>query len=311
MQEMTAEVVKGIIPDLFRLGVKEVHLTGGEPLLNPYIFEIIDILVLNNLEVRLQTNGVLIDPDIVANLKKRNLHSILISIDGLESSHNSFRSNKNSFLLANRAAELCVKHGLYTRINTVLHKNNVQDIEELLKLTVSIGVNQHSFFYLTPGGRGRNIKDFMLSLSEWNNAVSVIKNVAKQLNCSDKIKYQNLIVDLKCEINRCRIISRDNCLILSDGNVYPCVFLINSPYKLGNIYEQKLTDIWNNDDIWLQYQLPRSKQCKNENCEGGCKGLTYLLTGTMKVCDPRCRPKKDLVPGCIRRYSNLGNYIKD
>lgn len=305
MEDMTPKMLKKLIPDFHQLGITEVHLTGGEPLLNPWIAEIIEILSLNGLEVRLQTNGIKINESTIDSLMSKGLKSILISLDGLESNHNFLRNNENSYNAAIHAIKVCVKSGIYTRVNTVLHKKNINDIEGLLKVTKDLGVDQHSFFYLTPGGRGKNIKNLMLSLREWNDIEAKIKSIGKQMGCFDKIKFQNLIIDIKHEVNKCRISARDNCLILADGNVYPCVFFINSPYKLGNIREKSLYDIWNNEDVWNNYNLVRNKRCQNSNCEGGCKGLTYLITGSFQGCDPRCQYKEDLVPGCIRRYVNL------
>lgn len=301
MDDLSCAAVENIIPDLKKLGVKEVHLTGGEPLANPELFDIIKLLSEKNFVVRMQSNGMLITESNVKRLKKAGLKSILISIDGLEKNHNWLRDNPNSYKKSIEAIKICKNFELYCRANTVLHKKNLDDIFGILQVTMDLGVDQHSFFYLTPGGRGKNLKEYTLTLKEWNDAENAILRACDILNCKHKVKFQNLIVN-NDEINECRILDRDNCLLLSDGNVYPCVFFVNSPYSLGNIKKDSLLNIWNNDANWQKYRVISNKNCGSKKCDGGCKGLSFLINGNMTSCDPRCQHNVNLIPGCIRKY---------
>ena len=280
MPDMTLETVKKIIPALKKLGVEEVHITGGEPLVNKEFFEIARCLHENGFGTRVQTNGILITPDIAKRLKECGIEYVLISIDGLEKTHNSFRNNDKSFDYAIKAVKICLEAGLYTRVNTVINKSNVQDLPELIKYINNLKPDQHSFFYLTPVGRGKNIKNLMLQ--------NVIKNNEDDKKCRD-----------------------DNCLILANGDVYHCVFFIYSPYKLGNIYNEDLYEIWtkNIDKVLEETSNEKilSKQCnkQKQNCQCNCSGLAYNLTGSVKACDPRCNPEKNLIPSCIRTYIKM------
>jgi radical SAM protein with 4Fe4S-binding SPASM domain len=301
MDDMSCDTVKKIIPDLRKLGVDEVHLTGGEPLVNSELFNIIELLSKENFVVRMQSNGMLATEINVKKLKGVGLKSILISVDGLEENHNWLRNNPNSYKKAIEAIKNCKKVGLYCRANTVLHKKNLNDIFGTLKTTMDLSADQHSFFYLTPGGRGKDLKNHTLTLKEWQNAEKTIMVACDILNCKRKVKFQSLIVNSE-EINECRILDRDNCLLLSDGNVYPCVFFANSQYSLGNIKNDSLLNIWNSDDNWQKYRTSSNKSCSSSKCDGGCKGLSFLLNGSMSLCDPRCQHKINLIPGCIRKY---------
>lgn len=305
MPDISIHTVKEIIPSIIALGIDEVHLTGGEPLLHPHIFELIDIINDAGLAVRFQTNGYAVDEDIAKKLLNHNVKSVLVSIDGTEFIHNRFRGNPNSYRFAVNAIEIFIKLGIQVRVNSVLHKNNVSCIKPLLELSRSLNVEQHSFFYLSPGGRGGNIQNWILSLDEWNAAVKKIRETSKALEIENKVKYQHLIADLQSGYNECRLFERDNCLIMSNGDVYPCVFFVNSEFSLGNINNENLYEIWSNDEKWESYKTKRVKKCNNPKCKGGCIGLTYLLNGNISDCDPRCEVKKGLIPGCIRSYSKV------
>lgn len=307
MPDMTLETVKKIIPALKKLGVEEVHITGGEPLVNKEFFEIARCLHENGFGTRVQTNGILITPDIAKRLKECGIEYVLISIDGLEKTHNSFRNNDKSFNYAIKAVKICLEAGLYTRVNTVINKSNVQDLPELIKYINNLKPDQHSFFYLTPVGRGKNIKNLMLSLEEWKEVEKIVEKSGRENKCIEKIRLQNVIKNNEDD-KKCR---DDNCLILANGDVYHCVFFIYSPYKLGNIYNEDLYEIWtkNIDKVLEETSNEKilSKQCnkQKQNCQCNCSGLAYNLTGSVKACDPRCNPEKNLIPSCIRTYIKM------
>lgn len=307
MPDMTLETVKKIIPALKNLGVEEVHITGGEPLVNKEFFEIARCLHENGFGTRVQTNGILITPDIAKRLKECGIEYVLISIDGLEKTHNSFRNNDKSFDYAIKAVKICLEAGLYTRVNTVINKSNVQDLPELIKYINNLKPDQHSFFYLTPVGRGKNIKNLMLSLEEWKEVEKIVEKSGRENKCIEKIRLQNVIKNNEDD-KKCR---DDNCLILANGDVYHCVFFIYSPYKLGNIYNEDLYEIWtkNIDKVLEETSNEKilSKQCnkQKQNCQCNCSGLAYNLTGSVKACDPRCNPEKNLIPSCIRTYIKM------
>lgn len=79
-----------------------------------------------------------------------------------------------------------------------------------------------------------------------------------------------------------------NCLLLSDGNVYPCVVFVNSNYSLGNIKNESLCNIWSSEKNWNIYKFKSvNKDCGCTQCNGGCRGLSYLLNKDPNFCDPR------------------------
>lgn len=307
MPDMTLDTVKKLIPSFKKLGVKEVHITGGEPLVNKEFFDIAKCLHENGFGTRVQTNGILITPEIAKKLKESGIEYVLISIDGLEKTHNSFRNSDKSFDYAVNAVKICLEAGLYTRVNTVINRSNVQDLPELIKFINTLKPDQHSFFYLTPVGRGKNIKELMLSLEEWKDIEKIVERAGRENNCIEKIRLQNVIKNNEDD-KKCR---DDNCLILANGDVYHCVFFTYSPYKLGNIYNEDLYELWtkNINNILEETSNERisDKKCnkQEQNCKCNCSGLAYNLTGSVKACDPRCNPKENLIPSCIRTYIKM------
>ena len=303
MVDMSFETVKKLNIGFKNMGVKEVHITGGEPLLNKELFNMINYLHSEGYLVRLQSNGYLINKEVARKLKTNGVDHILISIDGLYETHNKFRGNSKSFTAACEAVKICIDEGIFTRVNTVVSKFNINRIKDLMKKMNELKVNQHSFFYLTPMGRGVNLKDSILSLSEWKTIQNEILSYGKELGCSSKIRIQDVFHEGDMVYEGLDICRKDNCLIMSNGNVYHCVFFVNSPYCLGNIYEDDILEIWNRlPDLLNSINLKRKKSCNMFKCGGGCPGMAFCFRGDVSQCDPRCEPENNLISSCIRRY---------
>lgn len=306
MTDMSLATVKTLVNGFKRMGVDEVHLTGGEPLLNKDFFNITSYLNAHNFKVRMQTNGFLIDESIAKKVKDSGIEYVLISVDGLKDFHNSFRNNKYSFDKAIEAIKFFKSVGVFTRVNTVVSKGNINNIEKIIEIINSLDINQHSFFYLTPNGRGRNLINDVLSLEEWRNVKDIIENTAKRINCMDKIRIQDVFREKNdCnsdeEWDTCR---NDNCLILANGNVYHCVLFANTEYFLGNIYKQDIFNIWNEyPNIISKIKTDNNSFCKRyfDNKSIGCLGLVNQLSNSKDICE-RCNINKNLVSNCIRRY---------
>lgn len=240
MPDMTLETVKRLVPSFKKMGVEEVHITGGEPLVNKDFFKIARYLKDEGFGTRVQTNGMLVTPEVAKKLKESGIEYVLISIDGLKKSHNSFRNNEKSFDYAINAVKICLEAGLYTRVNTVINRSNIDDLPDLIRYINTLNPSQHSFFYLTPIGRGKNIKNLVLTLKEWKEIEKIVKRAGIENKCIEKIRLQNVLQN-DDDNKKCR---DDNCLILANGDVFHCVFFIYSNYKLGNIFENDLYKIW-------------------------------------------------------------------
>lgn len=92
---MSLELIQNkILPQLLKNQVVKITLTGGEPLCNPQIKDIVQLLLDNHIGVSICTNATLIDTAWIAYLSKyENVH-FNVSLDGMRlESHGRFRGN--------------------------------------------------------------------------------------------------------------------------------------------------------------------------------------------------------------------------
>ncbi|NHB86157.1 radical SAM protein [Tessaracoccus sp. HDW20] len=80
-QEWDTKRFSRMISDLVSRGLTRVSITGGEPFLHKNIEALYDVLATHGIESKINTNGLLADPDLVARLVPRGLIEIDVSIN--------------------------------------------------------------------------------------------------------------------------------------------------------------------------------------------------------------------------------------
>jgi SynChlorMet cassette radical SAM/SPASM protein ScmF len=138
------------------LGLNNVKLTGGEPLLHPDFIRIVDLIRENKLGLTIETNGTLVTESIAHYLKEKStLGHISVSLDGATAdTHDPFRGVKGSFDKAVQGIRYLVEAGFYPQMIMSLHAGNVDEIEALVLLAESIGAGSIKFNLIQPSGRG-------------------------------------------------------------------------------------------------------------------------------------------------------------
>ena len=122
-----------IVSNLTKLGIEEVRLTGGEPTLRSELVEIAERL--SELPLRrlgITTNGLLLKR-ILPGLKKTRLTSINVSLDSLDKETFTSLARFDGLKQVTDAIDCAVEMGFKVKINTVLMKQNVGEIDQFLE----------------------------------------------------------------------------------------------------------------------------------------------------------------------------------
>ncbi len=132
-----------IIEKLSTLGIKVLRFTGGEPLLRKDIFEIADYLstIPNITYYTLVTNGSLLTDEVALKLKHSNtIKSVTISLDSLKPDLFSYIVGVDRLDDLISGVDTLIKHGIKTRINTVVSKDNFDELGEIINFCKQRGI---------------------------------------------------------------------------------------------------------------------------------------------------------------------------
>ncbi|QRG87216.1 radical SAM protein [Bulleidia sp. zg-1006] len=163
--DMTTEKIKALLISLKKeLGVNKVLLTGGEPLLNSDVVEIVQLLTDLKIKSDLVTNGKLLTEKMINNLSKAGLKRIRISIDGVGDEHNKYRIGSN----VEELWEKCKYIKNNTKINTVVHTvssmHNANKMFDIYKKILEVKADRWRIFDVGyEGAANQNIKELDVS----------------------------------------------------------------------------------------------------------------------------------------------------
>jgi MoaA/NifB/PqqE/SkfB family radical SAM enzyme len=125
---MSREQILVALAELVALGMRRISLDGGEPLTHPDADEIVDFLVRREVEVFMNTNGILV-PRRMRTVSR--LSKVKISLDGPALAHDAMRG-PGSFEKAVRGADAARAAGVAVELTCVLGAHNADFVDELL-----------------------------------------------------------------------------------------------------------------------------------------------------------------------------------
>jgi MoaA/NifB/PqqE/SkfB family radical SAM enzyme len=275
--ELSLDEWKRAVDEAAALGAKNFELFGGDALLRP------DVLVplVRYISTRpglcsdLVTNCNLMTEKTTHELVEAGLHDLWISIDGVGESHNKVRGRNKTFNKVEQTIEWVKKARGDSKLplvhaNTTISNLNYDGFERVMPYAEEMGmdfihleyagefwdelldestidgirpcpyfVRQDGKSILVSEEQARIIKDKIVRMKEDARKL----NISLQCENVDKLTIRQMVTG-DCDNRRCYI-TRTKITIDPRGNVVGCGFF--SDWILGNIRQQPLAEIWNND----------------------------------------------------------------
>jgi len=284
--ELTTTEGKKLIDQICQVSKPLLILSGGEPLLRPDIYELIQYGTSKGLKMGLGSNGSLIDDTVAAKLKAAGIATVSISLDShIPTQHDEFRGVSGSWEKAVNACKALRKNNVLVQVNTTLTQQNYDQIDDIMSLAEEIGVENFHLFFLVPTGRGAKLTD--ISPQKYEDMITnTFAKVAKhKLNVRPSCAPQFMRIakgmglDMRQWVRGC-MAGLYYCRIYPNGDVTPCPYL---PVKLGNVQEKAFKEIWFNSPIFKALRDPTALKGKCGKCEfgslcGGCRARAYGLS---------------------------------
>ncbi|KFZ26328.1 MAG: Antilisterial bacteriocin subtilosin biosynthesis protein AlbA [Candidatus Izimaplasma bacterium HR2] len=240
--EMTIEDWKKVVKEIQDMGVSDIGITGGEPLLKKGYIDLVKSIS-NKSRIILFTNGYYLTEEIAKQLKEAGLYAIGISLDShIESVHNERRKDNFAYQKAIEAIEYANKAGLYTMIQTVILKDelNEDNIFDFFRKCAELNVDEVKI--LEPIRSGR----YMVSdegKKIFYDKASRSKLIGYQHKANKSRKYPKITTFAYTESQEkygCGA-GNQHSYINAYGDLMPCDFV---PMKFGNVRENNVKKLW-------------------------------------------------------------------
>lgn len=246
--ELPTERILEIIDELAQIGVLEIAVGGGEPMVHPdweLIFKHITDLGMNLI---ITTNGLLLNDKNLKAIKEINPLEVRISFDGGRNLHNSIRG-RDTYDKALKGLQNLIKMGVNTTARFTYCNGANDELESLFADIASNSCNNIKIAMLKKAGRAIHEPDLMpdmpdVETANWMRSLGEKNGVLVQLSSDDfPIEY------LETHDPKLREATRKNCgagfetcYISPFGQVYSCVTI--PTIEFGKLHHQSFISAW-------------------------------------------------------------------
>jgi SynChlorMet cassette radical SAM/SPASM protein ScmF len=280
------DIFLSILEQARPLGLNAVKLTGGEPFLHPQIRDILEIIRDARLRLVVETNGVLVTPELAALMAECHQPFVSVSLDGADrATHEWVRQVPGSFQAALRGLGYLVQAGLKPQIIfTIMQKNRAQ-VGAVAWMAQDLGAKSVKFNIIQPSPRGDHMREAgealplpeVLELAHW-----VEKNLAPTLDIPVFFSQPPAFNPLKRVFGpnptrfRCGILGILG--VLANGSYALCGIGSHIPELVfGHASRDRLADVWQDSPVLREIRegLPERLGGICHDCllKGICMGL--------------------------------------
>jgi radical SAM protein with 4Fe4S-binding SPASM domain len=293
-------------------GIGLLIIDGGEPLCRDDLLDVVKYATSKGIRTTIGSNGILIDQGMAKNMVDAGVMAVAISVDGADSqTHDSFRGVPGAFEQTMKGLEACRNAGLPFQFNTVIRKDTMSQLEDILRLAIDCGADAAEFFDLIAAGRAKEQcqeevlnNDERKTVMEWlADAQEDCPVVIRVPGCpmyplllqQKKVKPRHFPVEMLRRVpyyeRGCAAgMPMGYVMIQCNGQVNPCMLLQTD---LGNIRDNSIISIWENSPVLAELRnrellKGECSKCSYKMTCSGCRGRAYEMTGDIMAADPGC-----------------------
>jgi radical SAM protein with 4Fe4S-binding SPASM domain len=306
-QFSTAEAFH-LVEEIARMHVPLLALTGGDPLLRPDLFPVIEFASGRSVRTSLT---LLPTPSLTAEtigeLKACGLMRVAFWLRGstaaLDDAHWTIAGSHR------RTIEIigaCHEVELPVQINTIMARRNLHDIEPMIELLTRLDVALWNVFFFVPGSAEQAGE--MLTPEEHEQVFARLyaatRRVHFQIKTTEGQHYQRYLLQQRARESRGRMTKVDvvTCaprrvndgkglvFINHHGEAYPSRFL---PLSAGNVTTQTLAEVYCESPLFVSLRdgsklKGKCGRCPFRNVCGGSRARAYAMTGDLFAEEPCC-----------------------
>jgi PqqA peptide cyclase len=304
-KELDTSAWRRVLTQAAGLGVIQVHFSGGEPLVRPDLAELVAHARGLNLYTNLITSGVGADEPRLTRLRDAGLDAVQVSLQDTRAAENDLLAGARSFDQKCRAISLVKQLGFPLTLNFVLHRHNLDRVEEVIELAVRAGAERLELAHVQyTGWAFRNRAALLPSRDQVERAAAVVDAARRRLGGRPEILH--VMPDYFQSLPKACLNGwgRMFLTVAPDGIVLPCQSARDiAGLEFPNVREAPLDAIWFDAPVFQRFRgtdwMPEPcRSCDRREIDfGGCRCQAFLMTGDAGATDPVCHlgPRHGLI----------------
>jgi PqqA peptide cyclase len=309
--ELSTEEWLRVLREGREIGCTQLGFSGGEPLMR----DDLEIMVAEARKLgyysNLITSGVGLTEKRIAAFKQGGLDHIQLSFQDSTREINDFISSTKTFELKSKVAKLIKQHDYPMVLNVVLHRMNIDHIQQILEMAEAMGAEYLELANTQYYAWALVNRDQLLPSREQLERAERITNEFRA-RIGDRMKIYFVVPDYYATRPKACMNGWGSVFVTiqSDGTVLPC-------HEARMLPGMTFPSVREHDLRWIWYDSPgfnhfRGDEWMKEPCRtcpektkdfGGCRCQAYMLTGDAANADPVCdlSPHHDVVTAAVAK----------
>ena len=309
--ELSTEEWLRVLQEGREIGCTQLGFSGGEPLMR----DDLEIMVAEARKLgyysNLITSGVGLTEKRISAFKQGGLDHIQLSFQDSTREINDFISSTKTFELKSKVAKLIKQHEYPMVLNVVLHRMNIDHIQQILEMAEAMGAEYLELANTQYYAWALVNRDQLLPSREQLERAEEITNQFRA-RIGDRMKIYFVVPDYYATRPKACMNGWGSVFVTiqSDGTVLPC-------HEARMLPGMTFPSVREHDLRWIWYDSPgfnhfRGDEWMKEPCRtcpektkdfGGCRCQAYMLTGDAANADPVCdlSPHHDVVTAAVAK----------
>jgi len=294
--ELDTETWLRVFDEADALGVVQVNLTGGEPLLRDDLERLIERAAERELYTNLITSGIPLTVERLRRLKAGGLNSIQVSVQAAGQSEADVIAGGSFFNRKLEAMRWVKSVGLPLTMNVVLHRDNLDEIEDVIRLAERMEADRLELANTQYLGWALHNRTALLPTRGQIDRARIVATEAKR-RLRGTMDLCFVLPDYYADRPKACLNGwgRRYLVVNPEGLALPCHLAHTLPgLRFDNVRQRPLTEIWHQSHGFNRFRgeewLPdpcRSCPSRSEDF-GGCRCQAYHVTGKAEAADPAC-----------------------
>jgi len=295
--ELTTAEWQRAIDEAAGLGILQIHFSGGEPTVRRDLEALVRHAHDRGLYTNLITAGVMLDAERIRGLVEAGLDHVQLSFQDSEpGGGDRIGGFKGGHAKKIEVAGLIRAAGLPLTLNLVVHRQNLQHLEDLIAMAVELDAHRmeiaHVQYY---GWAFKNRAALMPTRAQLEAATATVTAARERLKGKVVIDY--VVPDYYARRPKSCMggWGRQFLNISPTGRVLPCHAAESvTTLSFDSVRQRPLGDIWRNSEAFNRYRgtdwMPEPcRSCERREIDwGGCRCQAFAILGDAGATDPAC-----------------------
>lgn len=248
---LSAEIALRVVEQGRALGLSQVSLSGGEPLLHPEIVRIVTGIRELDLQPVVYTTGITLGRNCEESEEWDRFGSVApLLVFNIQSAdprvHDLLANRPGAFAMTVASLKCAIDRNLRTEVHIVPLRHNLETIPDTVEWLAQLGVRRVSFLRLVPQGNAREHREELeLPKVEAARLRSILASVSQKHGAGISIRLGIPFSTVLGAARHC-VAGETKLLIRPDGTAFPCEAFKDpqlADFALGNVHNLALGEI--------------------------------------------------------------------